>query len=413
MDLHASTIHHYLSSKTTQYADARARLSAAGGYGRGAFGDSSHMSLGQSDIFFDCEEGSDYDIGGGGETRAKENGAEVEKRDSVKARVRITGLDVTLILGDESVHRPGAGGNVSCISLQARRISQTLDFMGTSMLSISEIGTFVIDFDNGSLALGGRARVVDMMGPANATPCVRIRCSTQIGAGSSPNGNDADGVMVDVQCPPVAVILDKQLVTRLAEFATKVQARRKISIDDEDDGGDESDRSAGTTRRGEGRDSSVAMTVAVPNLTLRVQAERNACSSDAHTALIRSVQNGTSAVGWASQGSTGSEAPALVLEMEGVVVKTNTAHGSGPEAALECSRVTCEMILACSGTVGGAGESNVFGLCFMEASRSVDGTPLKAEYGPLQQMRKGQKLGVARSANADLNFLHTWEPSDG
>lgn len=391
-----------------QYADARARLADAEGYGQGVFGAGSYLSLGQSDVFYDCEEGSD-DVGGG-------RGARPDRHGSRKFRVRMTGLDVTLLLAQESMDPLRSSGSpTASLRFQMRRMSQTLLCNGKWMQSVAEVGTFVADWSDGNAQDGRRVRVVEVISAADASPSVQISFTAgaeTVGADTRGETYPVDGEEVELTIGflPVAAVLDPGLVHSLSDFFARVRP----PVDGTDGGrGDWNGQGMPVPSGSSVREPRVVVAVSVPELTIRIPADASACSSDAHTALVSSVQTGTSPVGWAPREELADEvAPMLVLEVEGVAVRI--AFGSRPqETALECTRVACQLLLLGSDRADDDGGEGLIGLYFLEASCSSAGAPLKVEYGLAKDIRKARQVDLAWPRDADLNFLHTWEPIDG
>lgn len=393
----------------SQYADARARLAQTEGCGQGAFGASSFLSLGQSDVFYDCEEGSDDGMEGGG--------ARPDRRGSMKFRVRMTGLDVTLSLARGAVSAPERGSDAGedCVRLQMRHMSQTLHIAGSRVQSVAEIGTFVADWNDGS---GSCVRVVEVLEAAGASPSVQVSYSTAEGRDPRADNGREDGedVGLDVVTLPLAVILDPRLVGSVSDFLARVQPHVQPiqPVDDIDLTSGVHGHGRSAPSGGDARDPRVVITVGVPKLTVRVPADSSACSSDAHAALISSVQDGTSPVGWTPREMLAGEvAPMLVLEVEGVAVRLAFGSPTTQETALECTRVASQMLLAFGDGSEHDGGVAVMGLYFLEASRSDAEAPLKVDFGLAKDIRKAGQLDLARPGDADLNFLHTWEPNDG
>ncbi|CAM9146425.1 unnamed protein product [Ectocarpus fasciculatus] len=395
-----------LSGLLEQYAEARARLAEAEGYGQGVFGAGSYLSLGQSDVFYDCEEGSDDGSGGGG--------ARADRQGSMKFRMRMTGLDITLLLPQESTGPLGASASTSTryLRLQLRRLSQTLHCAGSWMHSVSEVGTFVADWRDGNDSC---VRVVEVLGAADSSPSVQLSCT--MGEGAEPlgekNGADREDVALEVRCLEVAAVLDPRLVSCLGFFLAQVELRAQPADDTRGGGGN--GQGVGVQTSGSTRDPRVAVAVTVPKLTVRVPADPSTCSSDAHVALIRSVQNGSSPVGWAPrEEAPGDAAPMLVVEVEGVEVRLAFGASKTQETVLECTRVACQMILVCGDeSRHGGGGGGLMNLYFLEASRSAAETTLRVDYGLAKDIRKAGQLDLAQPGDAGLNFLHTWEPNDG
>lgn len=391
-----------------QYADARARLAETEGYGLGVFGAGSYLSLGQSDVFYDCEQGSDDDN--------ESSGARSARHASIKFRVRMTGLDFTLLLAEESVDPLGCdSARASYVRFQMRHMSQTLLCAGRWMQGVAEVGTFVADWNDGNLRDGQGVRVVEVLGSADTSPSVQISCSTGDESRGEIDRIDGEEVTLNVDCLQVTAVLDPGLLTSLSEFLAQLQRQMRPT-----------QPVAGTDHRGrndEGmtvpsstspRNPRVVVALALPGLTVRAPADPGACSSDAHTALMSSLQNGTSPVGWTHR-EVGAEdmAPAIVLEVADVVVRAAFGSSLPPEIVLECTRVACQMLLVCGGGARENGGGSLVGLYLLEASCSSDEAPLKVECGLAKDVRKVGQLDLARPGDADLNFLHTWEPNDG
>lgn len=393
-----------------QYADARARLTEAEGYGQGVFGAGSYM-LGQSDVFYDCEEGSD-DVGAGGGARPDRNG-------SMKFRVRMTGLDVALFLAQESVGPLTSGSPSASLRFQMRRMSQTLICNEKWVQSVAEVGTFVADWSGGNARDRQCVRVVEVVTAADASPSMQISCTAgaeTTGAETRRETDPVDGeeVSLTIDCLPVAAVLDPGLVRSLSNFFAQVRPPG----DGKDGGGGGGNSQGMPVPSGvRVREPRVVVAVSVPELTVRIPADASACSSDAHTALVSSIENGTSPVGWAPTDELEERAhevaPILVLQVEGVAVRIASGSSRPHETALECTRVACQLLLLGSDRAGDASGEGLIGLYFLEASRSRAGAPLKMEYGLAKDIRKAGQVDLARPGDADLKFLHTWEPNDG
>lgn len=377
-------------------------------------GGGSRSSLGQSDVFYDCEDGVEDGVGGNGAYgRNKETGT--DHHDDAKVRVRMTGLDITLLLSNGTLNGSSNCASASHIGVQMRRISQTLHFSEGWMQSVTEVGTFIADFADRDAGGCRRVPVVEVFGAAGASPCLQMTCSSGGGVDTDAENtsvNGAGGIAVDLQCLPVAAVVDTRLVGLLCEFITQVlpQAGQVQPVVSTDDGGGNG-RSMDVASSGKVRDRRIRVVVAVPKLTVRFPADPGACSSAAYTALISSVQNGTSPVGWAPREAPEQLSPALVLEIESATVTVAVGAPKTPTATLDCTRIACQMLLVCSNGNSSDEGGDLMGLYFLEASR-VD-TPLKVEYGLAEDMGKAGNLGAARPADADLKFLHTWEPNDG
>lgn len=365
-------------------------------------------------MFFDCEDGVEDSVGGiGAYGRKKETGA--YHHDDARVRVRMTGLDIALLLSNDTLNGSSTCRNASHVGVQMRRMSQTFHCAEGWMQSVTEVGSFIADFVDRNAGGCRRVAVVEVVGEADACPCLQMTCSNSGGVDPHPETNSVDGadnIAVDLQCLPVVAVVDARLAGLLSEFVTQVlpQARQVPPVVASDESGGNG-RSMGVASSSKVRNRIIRAVVAVPKLTLRLPADPNACSSAAHAALITSVRNGTSPVGWAPREAPEELSPALVLEIESATVAVAVGGPKIPTATLECTRIACQMLLVCSDGNRGDGGGDLVGLYFLEASR-VD-TPLKVEYGLADDMRKAGNLGAARPGDADLKFLHTWEPNDG
>lgn len=382
-----------------QYADARARLAEA--EGQGVFGASSYLSLGQSDVFFDCEEGSDDGIGG--VARSDGDG-------SMKFRVRMTGLDVTLLLPQASTDVLEGSGAGASVQFQARRMNQTWLCDGKCAQFVAEVGTFVADWNDGNTRDGRGVRVMEVLKAADTSPSVEISYT----AGAEPRLEvDGKDVALVIDSLPVAALLDPGMVNSLSTFFAQIQQEvRSLQTEEGTNGRNSQDRAVPSTSSV--HDSRVVVTITLPELIVRVPADSSALSSDAYAALVSSVQNGTSPVGWAAREEIAEDvAPMLVVQVDGVAIRLTLGSSRPQETALECTRVACQLLLP--GVIGARdnGSGGLIGLYFLEASRASAEVPLKLEYGLAKDIRKAGQLNLARPGDADLNFLHTWEPNDG
>ncbi len=382
-----------------QYADARARLAEV--EGQGVFGTSSYLSLGQSDVFFDCEEGSDDGIGG----LARSDG-----HGSSKFRVRMTGLDVTLLLAQECTDVLKGSGASASVHLQARRMSQTWLCDGKRVQVVAEVGTFVTDWRDGNFRDGRGLRVMEVLQAADASPSVEISYI----AGAEPRREvDGEDIALAIDSLPVAVVLDPGMVNSLINFFGQIQRQVHSLQPAEGTDGRNSQGRAGPSTSGV-RDSRVVVAITLPELSVRVPADSSAFSSDAYAALVSSVQNGTSPVGWAAREEIAEEvAPMLVLQVDGVAIRLALGSSKPQETALECAQVACQLLLPGVSSARDDGSGGLIGLYFLQASRSSAEVPLKLEYGLAKDVRKAGQVNLARPGDADLNFLHTWEPNDG
>lgn len=366
------------------------------------------MSLGQSDVFYDCEQASD-DGSGGGEARS-------DRHSSMKFRVRLTGLDITLVLAEASVGSL-VGGSVSAryVRFQMRRMGQTLHRAGRLMQGVAEVGTFVADWNDGNIRDGQCLRVVEVLGASDASPAVQVTCTTGAESRGEIDRNDGEEVTLSVDCLQVATVVDPGLVISLSDFLAQVQLQvRPTPPVVGTDGSCGNGQGVAVPSSSSARNPRIVVTVALPGLTVRVPADTGACSSDAHAALMNSVQNGTSPVGWTRREAVAEDmAPTIVLEVADVVVRCAFGSPTPPEITLQCTRMACQMLLVCGDGDTDDGSGGLIGLYFLEASRSSAEAPLNVEWGLAKDMRKVEQLDLARPGDADLNFLHTWEPNDG
>lgn len=381
-----------------QYADARARLAEA--EGQGIFGASSSLSLGQSDVFFDCEEGSDDGIGG----VARSNG-----HGSSKFRVRMTGLDVTLLLAQTSTDVLRGSGASASVHFQARRMSQTWLCDGKCVQLVAEVGTFVTDWNDGNTRDGRGLRVMEVQA-VDASPSVEISYTARA---ESRRDGDGEDIALTVDSLPVAAVLDPGMVNSLSNFFGQIQRQvRPLQPAEGTNGRNTQGRAVPSTSSV--HDSHVVVAITLPELTVRVPADSSAFSSDAYAALVSSVQNGTSPVGWAAREEIAGEmAPMLVLQVDGVAIRLTLGSSRPQETALECAQVACQLLLPGVRGAREDGSRGLIGLFFLQASRSSAEVPLKLEYGLVKDIKEEGQLNLARPGDADLNFLHTWEPNDG
>lgn len=361
------------------------------------------MSLGQSDIFFDCEEGSDDDVGGAG--------AGSDGHGSMKFRVRMTGLDVTLVLAEEPTLVPKNSGASTSVRFQARRMSQTWLCDGKWVHSVAEVGTIVTDWNDGSTRDGRYLRVVEVLKAADASPSVEISYTAGAQTRSEVNPVYGEDVALTVTCLPVAAVLDPRMVNSLSNFFAQIKVRPMQTVDGTNGRNSQTRAEPSTSSV---RDSRVVVTLTLPELTVRIPADVSSLSSDAYAALVSSIQNDTSPVGWAQREEIAEDmAPMLVLQVEGVAIRIAFGSSTPQETALECERVACRLLLPGDNVARDDGIGSPIGLYFLEASRSSAEMPLKLEYGLAKDIRTAGQLNLARPGDADLNFLHTWEPNDG
>lgn len=368
----------------------------------------SQLSLGQSDVFYDCVEGSVDESGERG-VRRRRSGAGVDGLESAKIRVRMAGLDVTLLLDNEPREPSSSGCSGRYIRFQTRHVSQTLQYAGGVAQSVAEVGTFVVDCSDGSAHQTPRAlRVLEVLVGTDGSPCIQITGSGSVRGSQAGAGHVGDGgITVDVESLPLAAVLDVHVAVFVTEFLSQVKLQapspHSVGVVDERDestGNPRSDCVVSSSRH-------IAVTAAIPKLTVRFPADPSSCSSVAHAALVTSVEDGTSPVGWAPRRPLGDVAPpALVLEIDDIMLKIEDGPEKMLKATLECSKLICEMILI-------SNDGELMGLYFLEACYSVTEGPLKVEYGLAENIGNRRKLDVIRSADAGLKFLHTWEPNDG
>ena len=410
-----------------QYADARARLSLseADGYGRGAFGGGSLMSLEQSDVFYDCEEGA-ADITGAGGALVGDTRTQTD-HGSVKVRVRMTGVDVTLLTDKHTGPSSRSRGSASSVRFQMRRASHTFHRAGGRINSAAEIGTFAADWSDANARDTPCVRVLEVVGAVDSAPCIRLASNGETReARAETDRGDGEEIVVDVECRPVVAVLDVRLAAFLAEFESKIrlQVRRTQQVDGtgSSDGKSRLKPTAAASRDVD-IERRISVSVSLPKATLRLPADPSACSSPAYSALISSVESGTSPVGWIRRdapgggggggGGGGKAAPALIIEIDRAVVRVATGSPTTQETTLECARVACQMLLVCGDGGNGSKSGDTIGLYFLEASGPSTEAPLKVEYGLANNVGNARRLRVARPADAELNFLHTWEPNDG
>lgn len=387
-------------------------------------GGGSDLSLDQSEVFYDCVEADiDHDSGGGGGNAHPPHG-----QGSAKFRLRMSGFDLTLMLGEGTTSNDPS---VNRICFQARRLIHVLHHSGTLKQYSADIGTFVADATDGSAAIGcvrmleiGVVDTTDVSIPVEWSPCIQVKCSRGSSKGADSRGSDrvtkGDLTSVDIQCLPVAAVINAKWIGMLSEFVAQSHPKtcrsRDGSSQPKDVSGTESDRTPLTPAvNAEDTvgvdDYCVTLSVSVPNVLVRLPADPAACSSVAYTALITSIRNGCSPVGWTRRDSM-EGAPALMVEVQDMVLTSCFGSPGVPLGSLECSKVACEIILNDSEDM--AGVAGVMGLYFLEASRSDPETPVKVEYGCPEDMGRTRKSGAARRAGVgDLEFLHTWEPNDG
>lgn len=368
-------------------------------------------SLGRSDLFFDCVDGSE-DVGEGSKD------AKASIRDTAKIRVRNTGLDVTLLLSQHSLSlRQARSATTSSvgecrIQMQMRRMSQTLHRNGRKIQSVAEIGTLVADYHDAVATMLRPVRILEVVCDAGSSPSVQITCSMG-GAVDGVHGRDETDIAVDIQCLPIAGVVHTRIIALVNEFITRAVpqsvefGRSRIG---------EGGRSVGVTRCKNVSENVVRIATTVPKISVRVPADPRACSSEAYAALVQSVRNGSSPVGWEVARALEEAAPALVVEIEGVVLAHGVESADSRKTTVECSRVRCKMVLPFNAGDSGSHGADHVALYFLEGIQSP-GSPsearLKVEYGLAEDIRKTGRLGLARPLDADLKFLHTWEPSDG
>lgn len=421
MNEHAYVSRAYACDK--QYADARARLSLSetDGYGRGVCGGGSLMSLEQSDVFYDCEEGA-ADITGAGGALVGDTRTQTD-HGSVKVRVRMTGVDVTLLTDKETGSSSRSSCSASYLRFQMRRASHTFHRAGGRINSAAEIGTFAADWSDANDRDTPCVRVLEVIGAVDSPPSIQLASSGEARAET----DHGDGeIVVDVECRSVVAVLDVRLAAFLAEFDSKIrlQVRRTQQVDGRgSNNGNSRLQPAAAASRDVDSVRRFSVSVSLPKVTLRLPADPGACSSPAYSALISSVESGTSPVGWTRGdapgggrgvgGGRGEAAPALVIEIDRAVVRVATGSPSTQETTLECARVACQMLLVCDDGGNGSRSGDTIGLYFLEASGPSTEAPLKVEYGLANNVGNARRLRVARPADAELNFLHTWEPYDG
>lgn len=408
-----------------QYANARARLAEDREHGAGGFSDNLTSSLGQSDMFFDCVDGQEDSIGTPGTVQAPQMIGSGD-RDTARVRVRIAGLDVTLVVPKEYVDPENLGSRVtqqvetfassssdsgaaSGFYLKMRRVSQVAHSHGTRLQSVVEVGTLVVDFADGSATLHRPVRLLAVVDEADASACLNVTfCSGGASDDPGESGRVGEaGISVDVECLPIEIAVHMHPLALMKDFLAQALPQAHSSG---------SGQATGVTAGRNLSHRQFKVAGAIPTISVRLPARQSACFSEAYSALVKSVTNCTSPVGWERREAVEEAAPALVLGIEGAVVNHAVAQAGGAVTTLECVRVRCQMLLRCD--VGESERDGVhnIGLYFLEAFRppgSHSEEPLKVEYGHSEDLGKVGRFGMARPNDADLNFLHTWEPSDG
>lgn len=383
------------------------------------FGGGSLLSLEQSDVFYDCEEGAADTSGAdgplAGDTRTQTD------HGSVKVRVRVTGVDVTLITDKDTGPSSHDSGCASYVRFQMRRASHSFHRTGGRINSAAEIGIFAADWSDANARDTPCVRVLEVVGAADSSPCIRLTSSSEAHESRAETDHgDGEETVVDVECRPVVAVLDVRLAAFVADFESNIrlQVRRtqQIAGTDNSNGNGRPNPAAAASGNADS-ERRVSVSVSLPKITLRLPADPGACSSTAYSALISSVESGTSPVGWTREDAPGvgrgEAAPALVVEIERAVVRIATGSPSTQETTLECARAACQMLLVCGDGGNGSTTGDTIGLYFLEASGPSTEAPLKVEYGLANNIGNARHLGVARPADAGLNFLHTWEPNDG
>lgn len=380
-------------------------------------------SLGQSDIFFDCFDGSE-------DAREGPKDAESDDRDSAKIRVRIGGLDVTLLLPEvplSSRHQQteapsmeaGASNKRTCrVHVQMKRMSQTVHRAGSWIRSVAEVGTCVADYYDVGAGVMRTLRVMEMFCEAGSPSSIKATCSSGAAAAAPGRAVVSDeGLTVHVQCLPIAAVVHTRMLISINEFIARAvpQVRSAQTVfETRTSGGGV--RSIGAATPKTRSNKHLRMVAVIPKINVRVASHPCVCSSEAYAALVRSVQNGTSPVGWTATEALKEAAPSLVVKIKGVVIEHTAGQASSPTYMVECTKVQCQMLLPFRACDSESGSADHVGLYFLEAFQSpcsLPEAPLKVEYGLAEDITKAGRLGVARPGDADLKFLHTWEPNDG
>lgn len=422
------------SMSLIQYADARARLSQnAGDDGGNADGDL-QSPLGQSDLFFDCMDGTEEEGTGSRPVRANANDV-----DTAKVRLRVAGLDMTLLLSEDqsdvripdsrpACQRDAAGvtSSSSCISsrlhVQMRHMVETLHRSKNRIHSLGEVGSLSGDFISEIHETRHSVRLFEVVDEAGASPSVQIMCSGKSDSLTltDPGHTEHVNLSVDVQCSSVTAVIDTAAMSRVSDFVHRALPQDSFAeVDARINGDGCSDGKTVTAKVRRSKDGHhVGVVVSIPKITVQVPASPDACCSEAYSALVNSVRSGVSPVGWQQMETSEVGSPALILEVEDVVAsRESSLPDVAPASIVECSRVRCQMVLPYDTGVDGNRKYDRIGLFFLEGYRSPDsatGAPLKVEYGPATiGGKRSVRPDLTEAANVELNFLHTWEPNDG
>lgn len=409
-----------------QYAEARARLAEEARNGEGGLGSMMQSSLDQSDLFFDCVDGSE-------DPGERSKYAEPQECDTTKVRVRVAGLDVTLCLSEaplssreierrEVPYMEVEMGNDTVarrLHVQLRRMTKTVHHVGSRIDAVAEIGTCVADYYDTDLGTKQPLRVAEVLCEAQALPSLKVTCSNGPRTSAPRRAVETDevNISVDVQCLPVAAVIHSRMLGFITKFlecaAPRVQPVESISEKTAHGG------SINAATPGKESDKCVRVTVSISRIDLRLPSHPCVCSSEAYAALVQSVHNGASPVGWTVTEVPEvlrDQAPLLVVEIEGAVIEHTTRRASSPTCTVECTKLRCQMALPLSDSDSEAAGASLMELHFLEAVQppgSPFNVPLKVEYGLAEDIVKAGRLEVVRPGDANLKFLHTWEPNEG
>lgn len=380
-------------------------------------------SLCQSDLFFDCVDGSE-DAGEGPKD------AEAKDRDTVKVRVRIAGLDITLLLAEVPLSlrhqrreapsiEVGASNKRACrIHVQMRRMSQNVHRVGRWVESVAEVGTCVADYFDVGAGMMRPLRVMEMICEAGSPSSLKVTFSTGAATAAPDRAIATDeDLTVRFECAPIEAVVHTRMLSCIHDFIARTVPQvqsAEFGVGNRTSGSAE--RSVGAEIPRMKSDRQLRVVAVFPKINVRVASHVCVCSSEAYAALVRSVQNGTSPVGWTATEALEEEAPYLVIEIKGAVIEHTAGQANSPTYTVECTEVRCRMLLPFRARGSESGGADHVGLYFLEAiqaSRSLSGAPLKVEYGLTNNIRRTGRLGVARPGDANLKFLHTWEPNDG
>lgn len=381
-------------------------------------------------MFFDCvdeSEKTEWDVADDSPAEGESDG------DSTNVRIRIAGIDVMLsTLGEQGDRRRAtpagerseiAGNNASGdystsqIVLQMRHMVQTVRCVGSRIECAGEVANMRCDFIDGSSSNSRAVRLFQVMDEVGATPCFQVVYSTSTRPpASTPFGEvgrtEELNPLIDIQCVSVSAAVHNDAIALMSDFLRRAvpQERPAQTNSREDQDGTPSRQFVSCTSQKRTRTQRGRVSVKIPKIVVRVPALAETCSSEAYLALVSSVRNNMSPVGWERKERLEQVTPELVLEIEEINALKLLASAGPPSFTLECSRVRCQMMLPSR-----TKPDECLGLYFLDAHRPTDvpvGDPLRLEFGPSTDVRTGGKPGARHSAEIDLKFLHTWEPND-